>query len=52
MKRLVLGLSAVAAAAALAAPASAGVRVQYCYATAIYPCGVCVEEKLVYKCTR
>jgi len=52
MKRLLLGLAVAAAAAGTAAPASAHVTVQYCYATAIYPCGVCVSEAGVSKCTR
>ena len=51
MKRIVLGLTVAAAAAFTATPAAAHVEVQYCYATAIYPCGVCVYEGPVSKCT-
>lgn len=52
MKRIVFGL-ALAAAAATAAPASADpVEVQRCYATVIYPCGVCVTVDEKTTCTR
>ena len=50
MKRIVLGLAALAAVAATAAPASAHAYVKYCYATARYPCGICVEEASLYTC--
>lgn len=52
MKRVVLGLAVAAAAAFTAQPASAHVEIQRCYATFIYPCGVCVHEGPVSKCTR
>ncbi len=52
MKRIALGLVGLAALVGTAQPASAHAWVKYCYATAIYPCGVCVEEGPVYKCTR
>lgn len=43
MKRIVLGLAALGAVAATAAPASAGVYVDYCYRTIVYPCAVCFD---------
>ena len=53
MKRVVLGLAVAAVAALQAAPASANpVEVQRCYATVIYPCGVCVTVGEVTECTR
>lgn len=54
MKRLLLGAAVALAAATSAAPASAAwsVTPQYCYATAIYPCGVCVQTSVVSDCTR
>lgn len=52
MKRIGLGVVALVAAAGLAQPASAHVWVERCYATVFYPCGVCVQEGPVYKCTR
>lgn len=54
MKRLVLGLGLATAAALTASPATAeaGVTIQRCYATVIYPCGVCVTAGPVSECTR
>lgn len=52
MKRIALGIAALAALAATAAPASAHYEVKYCYATFIYPCNVCVAEGPVSKCVR
>ena len=44
MKRIVLGLAALAAAAATAAPASANpVWIETCYATIQVPCEVCYD---------
>ena len=51
MKRIVLGLVAVAAAGALAAPASGHVYTQSCYyETFPYPCRVCVHEGPLSTC--
>ncbi len=51
MKRLRLG--AALAVAAVAAPASADpVEIQPCYATVVYPCGVCVDASVAVTCTR
>jgi hypothetical protein len=51
MKRIVLGLCAAGALALTAAPATASVTIQRCYATVLYPCGVCVSEGPVDQCT-
>ena len=52
MKRIVFGL-AVAAAAAMAAPASAHpVEVEECYQTIHMPCGVCVTVAGTTHCHR
>jgi len=46
MKRIVLGLAALAAAAATAAPAVAEpVWIDTCYATVQMPCGLCYDVK-------
>jgi hypothetical protein len=50
-KRIVLGLAALAAVAATAAPASAHVTIKYCMPTNPYPCGVCITEGPVDDCT-
>ena len=50
MRRLVLGLSALVAAAAMATPASAHVWVEECYATIMVPCGICFDEAGVSDC--
>lgn len=50
MKRLLLGVAAVAAVVTTAAPASGHVTVEECYATVVIPCGVCVSEGPVNEC--
>lgn len=53
MKRVLAGLVVAGAAAFTAAPATADpVEIERCYATMIYPCGVCVDAKYAQKCTR
>jgi hypothetical protein len=54
VKRLLLGAAVALAAAVPATPASAAwsVEVQRCYATAFYPCGVCVYTSVISDCTR
>lgn len=48
MKRIVLGVAALAAAAVTAAPATANpVWIDTCYATVQMPCGVCYDVKPV-----
>lgn len=50
MKRLALGVAALALAAAFAPPASAHAYVKWCMPTAPHPCGICAEEAGVSKC--
>lgn len=54
MKRLLLGVAAVAAVAGMSTPASAAwsVTPQYCWVTVFLPCGVCVQTSVVSDCTR